>query len=378
MKTIFLKRSVYNEQDSLSLEFNYDRELIALTRSLHGAIWSSNEKFWIIPYTKDTIPLLLDLYKGKAWLDYSSVYTGEKQNNAGTNPELPSAGHVLPAVSEETQSKITTFADWMCSRRYSASTIKTYTESMRTFFRFFSSKAPEELGNDDLVIFNNRYILANHYSSSYQNQVVNAIKLFYRTVEHRNLDIDLIHRPKREHKLPNVLSKQEVKAILEALPNTKHKTMLSVIYACGLRCGELIDLKPADVDSNRHLLIIRNAKGRKDRITPISDKVISMLREYYKAYKPQIWLFEGQYKGTQYNAKSLQSVLKQAVAKANIHKPVTLHWLRHSYATHLLESGTDLRYIQELLGHKSSKTTEIYTHVSTNSIQKIKSPFDEL
>jgi integrase/recombinase XerD len=154
--------------------------------------------------------------------------------------------------------------------------------------------------------------------------------------------------------------------------------MLSLIYACGLRRGELLNLKPTDIDSKRGLLIIKQAKGRKDRITPISNKVIEMLRGYYKMFKPKVWLFEGQNPGEQYSEKSLQNVLKQALVKAKINKPVTLHWLRHSYATHLLEAGTDLRIIQELLGHKSSKTTEIYTHVSTKSLQKIKSPFDDL
>lgn len=140
----------------------------------------------------------------------------------------------------------------------------------------------------------------------------------------------------------------------------------------------MLHLKLADIDSKRGILLIKQAKGKKDRITPISGKIIELLRQYYKAYKPEIWLFEGQFKGGQYSAESLQSVLKQALQKANIKKPVSLHWLRHSYATHLLESGTDLRYIQELLGHNSSKTTEIYTHVSTKSLRNIKSPFDDL
>jgi integrase/recombinase XerD len=158
------------------------------------------------------------------------------------------------------------------------------------------------------------------------------------------------------------LSKEEIKAILEAPTNIKHKTMLSLVYACGLR----------------KLLLIRNAKGRKDRIAPLSDKLIAMLRAYYKIYKPKTWLFEGQKKGSKYSATSVQKILKLAISEAKINKPVSLHWLRHSYATHLLEAETDLRYIQEILGHKSSKTTEIYTHVSTKSIQQIKSPFDEL
>ena len=154
--------------------------------------------------------------------------------------------------------------------------------------------------------------------------------------------------------------------------------MLSLIYACGLRRGELLNLKPLQIDSKRHLLIILNAKGNKDRVVPISDKVINMLREYYKIYKPRIWLFEGQWPGQKLSETSLQEVLKTALYRAKIKKPVTLHWLRHSYATHLLEAGTDLRYIQELLGHKSSKTTEIYTHVSERSLLKIASPFDNL
>lgn len=154
--------------------------------------------------------------------------------------------------------------------------------------------------------------------------------------------------------------------------------MLSLIYACGLRRSELLNLKPADIDSKRHMLIILNSKGKKDRMVPISDKIIEMLRDYYKAYRPGIWLFEGQTSGDPYSEASLAKVLKNACDKACVRKPVTLHWLRHSYATHLLESGTDLRYIQELLGHKSSKTTEIYTHVSEKSLQKITSPFDTL
>jgi integrase/recombinase XerD len=145
-----------------------------------------------------------------------------------------------------------------------------------------------------------------------------------------------------------------------------------------LRRSELLNLKPDNIDANRHLLLILNAKGKKDRVVPISDKVIELLRVYYKSYKPETWLFEGQKAGEKYSERSLQLVFKQSLNKAGIKKAATLHWLRHSYATHLLESGTDLRYIQELLGHKSSKTTEIYTHVTEKSLAKIKSPFDDL
>jgi integrase/recombinase XerD len=193
-----------------------------------------------------------------------------------------------------------------------------------------------------------------------------------------NLDVETFERPRREHRLPNVLSKDEIKRLLGALTNTKHKVILTVIYACGLRRSELLNLKPGDIDSERGVLIIRQSKGKKDRIVPVSERLIGILREYYRSYRPEKYLFEGQIKGEQYSASSMQKVLKEACYRAGIKKPVTLHWLRHRYATHLLESGTDLRFIQELLGHSSSKTTEIYTHVSIKSIQKIRSPFDDL
>jgi integrase/recombinase XerD len=160
--------------------------------------------------------------------------------------------------------------------------------------------------------------------------------------------------------------------------NEKHRVILSVIYGCGLRRSEVIMLEPRDIDRDRMLLSVRQSKGFKDRVVPISAKLVKMVDEYLKRYRPVVYVFEGQYQGTNYSATSIEKVFRMACEKAGIKKNITLHGLRHSYATHLLEAGTDLRYIQELLGHKSSKTTEIYTHVTEKSIQKIRSPFDDL
>jgi integrase/recombinase XerD len=277
-----------------------------------------------------------------------------------------------------TQKHILAFKNYMNYRRYSQNTIKTYSDALEVFFRFFNDKPPENINIDDLIQFNTEYILKKKLSASYQNQVINAIKLFYRNRFNRSMEVDFIQRPRREKRLPNVLSKDEVKSILEAPNNLKHRAMLSLIYACGLRRSELLNLTLKDILSDRGLLFIRQSKGKKDRVVPISIKLIEMLRDYYKAFKPKTWLFEGQEVGEKYSERSIQLVLNQAVEKAKIVKPVSLHWLRHSYATHLLESGTDLRYIQELLGHSSSRTTEIYTHVSTRNLQQIRSPFDDL
>lgn len=342
------KIGVHKNQNVIFILFEKNSNLIQEVKNISGSFWSQSKKVW---YVLDT-----------------------ESNRSLFNLEPQSAS--LP--SEEGMKHLQKFSYWLKSKRYSENTIKTYTEALKSFLIFFNTKEIASITNEDVVYYNNNYILKNNLSHSYQNQVVNAIKLYFKTVQNVSLELDKIHRPKREKVLPNVLSKEEVKAILNAHANTKHKMMLSLIYSCGLRCGELLALKPVHIDSKRNIIMVKNSKGKKDRIVPLSPKILEMLREYYLAFKPKNYLFEGQTVGNPYDNRSLQQVLKQALTKAGITKPVTLHWLRHSYATHLLESGTDLRYIQELLGHNSSKTTEIYTHVSTKSIQQIKSPFDDL
>ncbi|UFH46236.1 site-specific integrase [Flavobacterium galactosidilyticum] len=327
-----------NSENRIAVYFQKNQDLIARIKQIEGARWSQQKTVWHIP---DTI-----------------------ENRERFNIE--SLANSLPSM--EAIEQIEKFKQWMRSKRYRQSTIDTYSEALKSFLVFYREKPVAEINNEDVIIFNNDYILKKKLSASYQNQTVNAIKLFFRTVRETKIEVDKIHRPKRAKLLPNVLSKEEIKLILNAHNNIKHKMMLSLIYSCGLRCSELLALQPAHIDSLRNIVLLKNSKGKKDRIVPLSSKILEMLRDYYKVYKPKTYLFEGQTIGLQYDARSLQLILKQALQKSEITKPATLHWLRHSYATHLLESGTDLRYIQELLGHNSSKTTEIYTHVSTKSI----------
>ncbi|HQI51894.1 MAG TPA: tyrosine-type recombinase/integrase, partial [Bacteroidales bacterium] len=192
------------------------------------------------------------------------------------------------------QDELNKFNAWLLYRRYSHNSIKTYIDALKNFLLFLQPKTEADATNDDMVRFVNDYILKNGYSLSFQNQVVNACKLYFKEVAHSELDVNNLKRPRREHKLPNVLSKEEVKVILDAPTNLKHRAMLSIIYACGFRRSELLNLKLQDVDSKRHLLLIRKAKGRKDRVVPISEKTITMLCNYFVAYKPVTWLFEGQ------------------------------------------------------------------------------------
>ena len=338
----------YKNESRIAVTFDKDPELICKIKQIENYRWNPQLKLWHIP----------DTVENRTRFRIQQIEDG-----------LPSAEGI---------EQINHFLLWLKSKRYSANTIKTYSDALRSFLIYHRKKAISEISNEDVITYNNLYILNNNFSASYQNQIVSAIKLYFSSIREKKIDIAKIHRPRREKILPNVLSKEEIKAILEAHSNIKHKTMLSLIYSCGLRCGELLTLKPVHIDSKRNIVLLKNAKGNKDRIVPLSPKILKMLREYYKMYQPKTYLFEGHNAGTPYNDRSLQQVLKQALKKVSITKPVTLHWLRHSYATHLLESGTDLRYIQELLGHNSSKTTEIYTHVSTKSIQQIKSPFDDL
>lgn len=379
---IKLNPSVHHEKDVIQLLFERNAELQNELRAKTSMRWSQTMNCWYLPYSEKLKNELFEICRGKAWIDYEALNPLVKRANVVNKQAFssPSAKPVenLANLTEEAEKKILELKNWMRSKRYSESTIGTYTDALKTFLRFCANKTVSEIGNEDVINFNNAYILKHQFSASYQNQVVNAIKLFFNITQSTKIDPALVHRPKRAKLLPNVLSKEEVKAILNAHTNLKHKAMLSLIYSCGLRCGELLRLKPEHIDSKRGVLIIKQSKGRKDRIAPLSEKIIEMLREYFIASKPQCYLFEGQKQGEPYDVRSLQQVLRQGVDKANISKPVTLHWLRHSYATHLLENGTDLRYIQEILGHSSSKTTEIYTHVSTKSLQKITSPFDYL
>lgn len=335
-------------ENRIAVYFDKNQDLILRIKKLEGVKWSQTLSVWHLP---DNL-----IYRRQ----FNLENTSEKK------------------LSDEGIESLEEFKRFLKSKRYSDSTIKTYSEAMRLFLIYYNYKSLNSISNNDVILYNNNYILEKKLSASYQNQIVNAIKLFFKIVENRVIDTETMHRPKRSKVLPNVLSKEEVKTILEAHTNIKHKTMLSLIYSCGLRCGELLALKPMHIDSKRNIVLLKNAKGKKDRIAPLSNKILQMLRIYFVEYRPDIYLFEGMITGTPYDARSLQQVLKQALLKTNIKKPVTLHWLRHSYATHLLESGTDLRYIQELLGHNSSKTTEIYTHVSTKSLQQIRSPFDDL
>lgn len=259
--------------------------------------------------------------------------------------------------------------------RYGASTIKSYLAALSVFFKENSQIGVENVDENIIEKYLYKTITEKNISAAYQKHLIGSLKLFYKMVFERSLKIDYLFPKRTEQKLPKYLNKDEVKKILGVVENLKHKAILSLLYGCGLRLSELINLEINNIDSKNGVINIYQAKGKKDRQVMLPQTVLPLLRDYFKLCRPKLFLFEGQ-SGLQYSPRSVQIVLKEAAAKAKITKKVSPHILRHSFATHLLENGTDIRYIQQLLGHKSLNTTQIYTHITDVAKQRVQSPLD--
>jgi integrase/recombinase XerD len=261
-------------------------------------------------------------------------------------------------------------------RKYSRKTIKNYLYYNNHLLHHYM-KTPEEISNNDIRNYINQQVEYKDLSASSINTIINAVRFYYGNVLNKKFAYDF-PRPKRDKLLPVVFSRKEVLKILEALNNIKHKTLLTIVYSAGLRVSEAVTLRLSDIDQYRNLIIVHKAKGRKDRQTILSQKAFSLLLQYVSIERPSDWLFPGQDNNSHISVRTAETVFKNALEKAELNKEAGIHSLRHSFATHLLEDGVDLRYIQQLMGHESSKTTEIYTHVSTRTIKLIKSPLDNI
>lgn len=264
-------------------------------------------------------------------------------------------------------------------QRYSKNSILNYKSAVKNFLEIAARKFnnPDELSVAEIEKYVFWKIDKHAISHSYQRMIVASIDKFYNLVVGVNLNLKHLYPSRKTHTLPKYLNLIEVKRMIELTTNQKHRCIIKLLYGCGLRLSELLNLKITDIDSGNMVVHIRNSKGNKDRVVMLSNQLLEDLRKYFLAYNPKEYLIEGQGGGL-YSEKSVQTVVKDAAVRAGIKKQVTPHMLRHSFATHLLENGTDIRYIQQLLGHSSIKTTEIYTHVTDVSKSKIKSPLDFL
>lgn len=258
------------------------------------------------------------------------------------------------------------FKKILSNKNYSIRTIEMYSGYVLKFYKTLK-KDVYTLTISDLIdyLYNFKYT-----SISQQNQIINSLKLFYKYIlDKRDVHLSKIERPRKEKHLPRIIDKEFLLSRISNIKNLKHKAILSLAYSVGLRVSEVINLKISDIDSKRMQITIRQAKGRKDRIVPLSENILNLFRIYYKAFKPKEYLFNGQNGALKYSPESCNKLVKHYLGNE-----YHFHLLRHSFATTLLESGIDLRYIQNLLGHSSSKTTEIYTHVSNNHLSKIPLP----
>ena len=262
-------------------------------------------------------------------------------------------------------------------RGYSPRTRKAYVSAVHNFVRYHKRPA-EKMGPAEARTYVLYLIEERQVSKSLVVQVVCGLRFFYTKVLRRSFDIDDLPYMKRRRSLPNPLTEKEVAVLLKAVPNLKHRLVLMTLYSAGLRLQEALQLRPADIDSAAMRIRIRAGKGGKDRYVMLSSTLLENLRDYFKQDRPEKWLFYGQTKCDPLHPRSVQRVIQDAARVAGLRKKVTAHVLRHSFATHLLEHGTNLRYIQELLGHSSIKTTMIYTHVSRRSLTEVVSPLDWL
>ncbi|MCG8701234.1 MAG: tyrosine-type recombinase/integrase [Bacteroidales bacterium] len=363
MTKITVESIVYKGEKRIKILFAYDTTLIKNVKQIPGRKWSETMRCWHIPDDKKSQKVLKQLFI-------------QAKNHHNSLPDKQVNSKVVFYARERNSCIIKKYDMYLTRRNFSKKTQDSYTCAIRKLSNYYYDKELTTLTNDDINGYL-YYISRNRYSVSMQNVTISAIKMLYSKILNQNLDIQKLERPRKTKPLPKVIAKEDIEKMLRSIRNQKHQMALLLIYSFGLRRSELINLKLSDINSTNKALTICNGKGFKDRILPISDKIMKAIISYYHAYTPIVYLIEGQKPGESYSPTSLQKIFHKYMDKIKPKNNYTLHCLRHSYATHLLENGTDLRYIQELLGHRSSRTTEIYTHVSVRSLRNIKTPSDD-
>lgn len=357
----------------VQIRFEYNNRIIQRIKTLPGIHWNQNKKYWYLPANKFDLDGFIGKFQTLAAIEHYALMPPHPEVRKKNEPLR--AGNINAHLNSQAVKLPHGYLEKLERKRYSANTIKIYTSYMKDFMKAHNDKDLASISSEEINAHILRLIRQKHISPSQQNQRINSIKFYYEKVLGMDKQFYNIERPKKHSTLPKVLSEVEVLSILQSIDNIKHKAIIGTIYSAGLRRSELINLRKQDIYFERKMIMIRAAKGKKDRTSVLSDSLAVDLPEYLEMHKPNYWLFEGVNR-KQYSATSIARILDKASRKAGIEKKVTPHMLRHSFATHLLEQGIDIRYIQILLGHESSKTTEIYTHVSKKSLASIKSPLD--
>lgn len=343
----------HRDKKVIWIRFEKNIQLIKELRiAFPSAKWSQTQKAWYLPDVA-TIRKVLHL----------------EEKEFGTE--------LREQIYPNNQQAFQDFINQLKLKAYSKNTIRTYVTEFAHLLKILKNYPVENLSEERLKDYFLYCVKKEKIKENHLNSRMNAVKFYFEQVLHKPKMFFDIPRPKTPKLLPKMLTKSEIKKIFENTKNTKHLLMLQLSYGMGLRVSEIVNLKIEHINSENMLVHISGAKGKKDRYTNLPESILTLLRNYYREYRPKEFLFEGQYGGA-YTVRSVQNVFKQAMRKANIHKTIGIHGLRHSYATHLIENGADIRFLQELLGHNSLKTTQIYTHITDVSKSNIKSPLDFL
>ncbi len=360
----------YKGRPAIEIRFPYNFKLKEYIKQFKGVYWAYQKRTFYF-YHRDS-----QLRKFKKHLKAGGYkFTVEKPSK--TKVVRRKKEFLLKPITPKKAATHKKFLQFLEGRRYSESTINVYGNFILDFLRHSGKKDVNKLDAKDVRLYIEWAVKQLDYSISTHRQLVGAIKLFAHFYPSCSIDMERITMPRRDRKLPVVLSKEEVVSLLQATKNLKHRTVIAMLYGCGLRVGELVNLRLKSFDFERRQVRIVNAKGRKERYVTIAENSIPLLQNYYATYRPVEYLIENP-RGGKYSSNSIRAFLKKSSELAGIKKNVNPHCLRHSFATHLLENGTDLRYIQELLGHSRPETTMVYTHVTRKDLREIKSPLDSL
>ena len=348
-------------QERIGLRFEFfDKECNKLIKKIGNARWSPSDKSWHIPKDPEHWHRCKSILSEHQLIIHKDEISQKKED-------------VLPDELLQCWDKMYTL---LMVKRYSLNTVKSYCYCFKYFLRSCLEKHPDQWSIDDIKKWIRSQLEKNKWSESHQNTLINSLKFYFEKCLGFKREFWEI-RPRRPTKLPGTLSKRDIEAMLNCSENLKHKTILALIYSCGLRVGELVKIRIADLDFESQRVFIIAAKGKKDRYVILSQKIIQLLKDYQMHYKPDYWLIEGA-TGGQYSIRSVQKLFHHHLEKAGVDAYATVHTLRHSFATHMLENGVDLRIIQQILGHNSIKTTEIYTHITDMDHRKISNPLDQM
>ncbi len=386
---IHLKPLLLNNQPVIGIYFKYNKELSLLIRQLHGVKWSQTNKCWYLPMSESNYVEIKKIVKEKGHFETSEIdqyllKNKQVQKTLVNGLQSPKQNSLHQSVawilSNENLQALEKFVEQLKLKSYSPSTLKTYRNEFIQLLKLLKSKPVYELTVEDIRRYMLYILEKEGVRENTAHSRINALKFYFEQVLGRNKFFVAVPRPKKPQILPKLLNENEIARLFNAVDNKKHKAMLFTAYSAGLRVSEICNLKITDIDSSRMQILIQLAKGKKDRYVNLSPLLLDILREYIKMYKPRPkkYLFESEQTHTAYPSRTIQQIFSNAKNKAGIKKEVGIHSLRHSFATHLLEKGTDIIYIKDLLGHFNIKTTERYLHVSTKKLVNITSPFDDL